>query len=143
MFSIVMMSCDKYKCLAPAFEACLNKYYPNHPKIYSIFGDDIWSKRLREGVKQIEDEYILFMLDDMFVREPVNEELINDALQVLQNNPKVAVVNFENNYRDAIAFSDNWVEQKQNQMYLHSCQPSLWRKAALIDNLSKDEDAWS
>lgn len=28
-------------------------------------------------------------------------------------------------------------------MYLHSCQPSIWRRTALIDNLSKNEDAWS
>ena len=28
-------------------------------------------------------------------------------------------------------------------MYLHSCQPSLWRREALIDNLLKDEDAWA
>ena len=89
------------------------------------------------------DDYVLFMLDDMLLRQPVNEELIEDALKVLENNPKVAVINFEKNYREALPFSENWVEQKQNQMYLHSCQPSLWRRTALIDNLKKDEDAWS
>ena len=41
MFSVVMMSCDKYKCLAPAFEACMDRYYPNPPKIYPIYGNDI------------------------------------------------------------------------------------------------------
>ena len=46
------------------------------------------------------------------------------------------------NYREAIPFSENWLRQKKNQMYLHSCQPSLWRKKALIENLQKDEDAW-
>lgn len=89
------------------------------------------------------DDYVLLMLDDMLLRQPVNEELIKDALKVLENNPKVAVINFEKNYREALPFSENWVEQKQNQMYLHSCQPSLWRRTALIDNLKKDEDAWS
>lgn len=143
MFSVVMMSCDKYKCLAPAFEACMDRYYPNHPKIYPIYGNDIWSKRLREGLKYMTDDYVLLMLDDMLLRQPVNEELIEDALKVLENNPKVAVINFEKNYREALPFSENWVEQKQNQMYLHSCQPSLWRRTALIDNLKKDEDAWS
>ena len=28
-------------------------------------------------------------------------------------------------------------------MYLHSCQPSLWRREALIDNLTNDETAWA
>lgn len=143
MFSIVMMSCDKYRCLAPAFEACMDRYYPNHPKIHPIFGNEIWSKRLREGLEYLTDDYVLFMLDDMLLRQPVNEELIEDALKVLENNPNVAVINFEKNYREALPFSNNWLKQKDNQMYLHSCQPSLWRRAALIDNLKRDEDAWS
>jgi GT2 family glycosyltransferase len=101
------MSCDKYRCLAPAFEACMDRYYPSHPKIHPIFGNEIWSKRLREGLEYLIDDYVLFMLDDMLLRQPVNEELIEDAIQVLENNPKVAVVNFEKNYREALPFSDN------------------------------------
>lgn len=38
MFSIVVMSCDKYKCLTPAFKHCIDKYYPNHPEIHFIYG---------------------------------------------------------------------------------------------------------
>lgn len=143
MFSIVMMSCDKYKCLAPAFDACVDRYYPNHPSIHHIFGEDVWSKRLREGLEYIIDDYVLVMLDDMLIRQSVNEELIEDALRVLEDNPDVAVVNFEKNYREALPFSENWLKQKDNQMYLHSCQPSLWRRTALIDNLKRDEDAWA
>lgn len=142
MFSIVMMSCDKYKCLTRAFDSCMDKYYANHPKIYHIYGNDFWTKRLREYIKNIEEDYILVLLDDMLVRQPINENLILDALTILKNNPDVAVINFEKNYRDAENFSENWLKQKSNQMYLHSCQPSLWRKSALIDNLQKDEDAW-
>lgn len=143
MFSIVMMSCDKYKCLTPAFEACLDKYYPGHPEIHHIYGDDIWSRRLRTALQNIQDDYVLVMLDDMLVREPVNIDLINDALETLKSNKKIAVVNFEHNYRPALPYSNNWVAQKHNQMYLHSCQPSLWRRTALINNLQKNEDAWS
>lgn len=143
MFSVVMMSCDKYKCLAPVFDACMDRYYPNHPSIHHIFGEDVWSKRLREGLEYIIDDYVLVMLDDMLIRQPVNEELIKDALNILENNLGVAVVNFEKNYREALPFSENWLKQKDNQMYLHSCQPSLWRRIALIDNLKRDENAWS
>lgn len=142
MFSIVMMSCDKYKCLTIPFDKCMDKYYPNHPKIYHIYGNDSWTKRLRENLKQISEEYVLVLLDDMIVRQPVNEELIINALNTLKNNPNIAVINFEKNFRKALYFSKNWLIQKQGQMYLHSCQPSLWRKSALIDNLQKDEDAW-
>lgn len=142
MFSIVMMSCDKYKCLTPAFNFCLDKYYPNHPKVYYIYGNNCWTQRLRETLKNIPDEYVLFMLDDMLIRKPVQEEFIQDALQTLSTDNQVAVINFEKNYREAQEYSNKWLEQKHNQIYLHSCQPSLWRKTALIDNLLKDENAW-
>ena len=143
MFSIIMMSCDKYKCLTSAFNHCLNKYYTNHPNIEYIYGNDCWTKRLRERLENITDDYVLFLLDDMLIREPVKEDLIEDAIKVLKEDKKVAVINFEKNYRPANDYSDNWLEQKQNQMYLHSCQPSIWRRTALIDNLRNDEDAWS
>lgn len=143
MFSVVMMSCDKYKCLTPAFDACMDRYYPNHPKIYHVYGDSCWTKRLRESLEYIIDDYVLVLLDDMLIREPVNQELIEDALKTLENNDKIAVVNFEQNYRPADYYSENWLKQKSGQMYLHSCQPSLWRKTALINNLLRDEDAWA
>lgn len=38
MFSIVVMSCDKYKCLTPAFKHCIDKYYSNHPEVHFIYG---------------------------------------------------------------------------------------------------------
>ena len=143
MFSIIMMSCDKYKCLTPVFNHCVDKYYPNHSKIEYVYGNDCWSKRLREKLENITDEYVLFLLDDMLIRQPIREDLIEDAIKTLKEDKKVAVINFEKNYRPANNYSNNWLEQKQNQIYLHSCQPSIWRRTALIDNLRKDEDAWS
>lgn len=143
MFDIVVMSCDKYKCLTPAFLHCLDKYYPNHPDVKFIYGDGCWTKRLRKGLKNISNKYILFILDDMLIRKPVNQELINDAFNIIQQDDKIATINFEHNYRDADNFSQNWFKQKQNQFYLHSCQPGIWQTQALIDNLSKDEDAWT
>ena len=142
MFSVLCMSCDRYKCLIPAFNHCIDKYFPNHPKIEYVFGNDLWTKRLREKLEQMSDDYVLFMLDDMLIREPVREDLIEDAINVLKNDSRVAVINLEENYRPADYYSENWLEQRQGQMYLHSCQPSVWRRTALIDNLTKNEDAW-
>ena len=143
MFSIIMMSCDKYKCLTPAFNHCLDCYYPNHPQINYVYGNGCWTQRLREELEYLVDDYVLVMLDDMLIREPVNEELIKDAIKVLDTDPTVAVINFEKNYRPADFYSNNWLKQKDGQLYLHSCQPSLWRRTALIENLNRNEDAWS
>ena len=106
-------------------------------------GIGCWTKRLREGIKNLKDDYVLVLLDDMLIRNSINQKLIEDALKTLKNDNKIAVINFEKNYRPADNYSENWLKQRYNQMYLHSCQPSLWRREALIDNLSKDEDAWA
>ena len=142
-FKIIMMSCDEYKCLTPAFNHCMDKYYPNHPDIEYIYGNEEWTKRLRKKLETMTDEYVLFILDDMLIREPVKKDLIESALNTLRNDTSVAVINFEKNYREAKEYSENWFEQKQGQMYLHSCQPSIWRRTALIENLSKDETPWA
>lgn len=143
MFSIVCMSCDKYKCLTPTFKACMDKYFPNHPQIEYVYGEDCWTKRLREKLESMTEDFVLVLLDDMLIREPIKEDLIKDAIKTISEDEKIAVINFEKNYREANSYSKNWLEQKQCQVYLHSCQPSLWRRKALIDNLTKNEDAWS
>ena len=142
-FEIVMMSCDKYKCLTPAFKYCVNKYFSDKYNIEYVFGDDIWTRRLRKKLQSMTDDFILLMLDDMLIREPVKLDLIEDAIKVLETDERVAVINFEKNYREAYPYSENWLEQKQGQVYLHSCQPSIWRRTALIDNLKYDENAWA
>lgn len=142
-FKIVMMSCNKYKCLSIVFNHCVDKYFPGHPNIEYVYGDDIWTKRLRKKLQSMTDDFILLMLDDMLIREPVKLDLIEDAIKVLKTDERVAVINFEKNYREAYPYSKNWLEQKQRQVYLHSCQPSIWRRTALIDNLKYDENAWA
>lgn len=142
MFKIVCMSCDKYKCLTPAFKACMDKYFLNHPEIEYVYGEDCWTKRLREKLESMTEDFVLVLLDDMLIREPVKEDFIKDAIKTISEDEKVAVINFEQNYRPANPYSENWLEQKQGQVYLHSCQPSLWNKKALIDNLKEDINAW-
>lgn len=140
---IIMMSCDKYKCLTPAFNHCINKYFSDKCVIEYVYGNDLWTKRLREKLESMLDDYVLLMLDDMLIREPVRLDLIEDAIKVLETDERVAVINFEKNYREAYPYSENWLEQKHGQVYLHSCQPSIWRRTALIDNLKYDENAWA
>ena len=33
-----------------------------------------WTKRLRDALEQIEEDYILLMLEDFFIRKPVDEQ---------------------------------------------------------------------
>lgn len=143
MFSILVMSCDKYKCLSDGFMKCLDKYYPNHPEVHFVYSDGCWSKRFREALKGIKEDYVLVMLDDFFIRKKVNKDLIKDALKTLKSNQNIAVINFEKYYRPCQDLYNNWSKQYNGQIYLNSCQPSLHNKKYLLERLQKDEDAWS
>lgn len=154
MFSILVLSCDKYEACWKPFIKLLNKYYPNHPEVYlstetKDFKDmkvintnsDIWSVRFKEALKKIPTDYVLILLDDFFIRKPVDEDRIKYCL--IQMNDDIAVFNFEKKYR--LCFKSNikgFERQLNNQVYLCSCQPSLWNKRALIELLEKEKNAW-
>ena len=53
------------------------------------------------------DDYVLVLLDDMLIRKSINQELITDALNTIKSNNKIAVINFEKNYRPADNYSEN------------------------------------
>ena len=149
-FNILVLSCDKYENCWEPFFGLLDRYYPSHPKTYLVtetkqckysdtinINNSIWSYRFREALKQIPTKYVLVMLDDFFLRERVDAERINNIK--FQDND--IVYNFEMKFRPGKDMGD-WSLQFQNQMYLNSCQPSLWDKEKLIERLSKDESAW-
>lgn len=147
---LIVMSCDKYEPCWKPFFTLLEKYYPHHPKVYLItetkqcpycetinVDSDIWTVRLREGLKQIDDNQVLIMLDDFFIRKPVDEERINNI--VLFDN--TACYNFELEYREPSIRLTDWDIQKDNQVYLNSCQPSIWNRKILIDRLQQNQNA--
>lgn len=149
-FSILVLSCDKYEACWEPFFTLLDRYYQTHPTTYLVtetkkcpfsntinINSDIWTYRFREALKKIPEQYVLVMLDDFFLRGRVDVERINS----IKFNENDIVYNFEKKYRPCEDLGE-WSLQYQNQMYLNSCQPSLWDKEKLIKRLEKDESAW-
>lgn len=154
--SILVLSCDKYKNTWKPFFTLLDRYYTNHNEtylstetLYSSGADwvinvnsDIWTKRFREALKIIDTDYVLVMLDDFFIREKVNDKLIAKALSTIEKDKNIAVINFEKDYRKSLRYNDCFNKQLNNQVYLNSCQPSIWNREILIDRLKENETAW-
>ena len=82
---MLILSCDKSKDLFEPFYKCVEKYYPNHPEIIYLtetiknpyyktickdYPLELWTKRVREALKEINDDKILLMMDDNFIRQP-------------------------------------------------------------------------
>ena len=108
---ILVLSCDKDEDTFEAFHHCIEKYYPNHPEIIyatetiknpyykTICVDypvELWTKRIRETLKQIDDNVILTIMDDDFIRKPVDTERIEYLSKQLKDN--IAAFYFEKSF---------------------------------------------
>lgn len=155
---IVVCSCDKDEDLFYPFYHCMEKYYINHPKIiYSTetiknpyykticknYPLEKWTKRIRETLKEIPDNEILLMIDDIFIRRPVDTKRIDYARANLKGN--IAMFNFEKvfNPEDKESSLDGFKIRKKGSEYELSLMCGLWNKEKLIHILEKDSDPWS
>lgn len=155
---IAVLSCNKNEELFAPFHHCMEKYYPNHPKIV-YFTDGIinpyyetipiehdlahWTTGLREFLRQIPDEQILFMIDDCFIRCPVDEKRIKEASEILKGN--IALMNFEKSWDEADLLTEyeGWKVRKHGSLFEVSLMCGLWQKDKLLKVLERDCDPWT
>lgn len=144
---LLVLSCDKYEPCWKPFFTLLDKYWKDHPKAYLVteskkceycdtinINSDVWSNRFLGALREIEDDKVLVMLDDFFIRSEVDSERIND----IEFTNDIICYNFEINYREPALHLNEWDIQKNRQIYLNSCQPTLWNKRLLMQRLYCD-----
>lgn len=154
---ILVCSCDKDIDLFEPFKHCIEKYWSNHPKIiyatetiknpyYETISKNYplekWTKRIRETLKEIPDNEILLMIDDIFIRDKVDTDRIEYARKHLKGN--IACFNFEKvfNMEDKESGLDGFKIRKKGSEYELSLFCGLWNKEKLIDILEEDSDPW-
>lgn len=141
---ILVLSCDKYEYCWEAFFTLLDKYYPNHPETYLVtetkkckycktinVDNNIWTYRFKKALEEIKDNKVLVMLDDFFIRRPVDSKRIEN----IEFTDNIICYNFEQEYREPALRCVGWDIQKNNQVYLNSCQPTVWNRKKLIERL--------
>lgn len=154
---ILVASCDKNTETFEAFQHCMEKYWKNHPEViyateteknpyYKTISHNIplenWTKRMRMTLDEIDDDKILLMIDDCFIRDFVDEERIKYAEENLKDN--IAVLNFEKSYdsndeeTDLIGFK----RRQHGSAYEVSLYCGLWQKDKLYEVLYRDCNPW-
>ena len=145
---ILVLSCDKYEPCWKPFFTLLEKYYPGHPKTFLVtetktcpycetinINSDKWGIRFKGALNQLTDDDVLVMLDDFFIRGPVDAERISK----IKTNNEIMCYNFEQDYREPLIKLKEWDIQKNNQIYLNSCQPTVWNRKLLIERLDDNK----
>lgn len=154
---ILVFSCDNNKDLWYPFYYCMEKYWRGHPEViykterirnhyYRTISRDYplekWSKGIREALKEIEDDFVLFIADDCFIRRNVDTKRVKEAEEFLKEHPKAGCVNFEKSFDDKDELCGDFKRRQKGSLYEVSLMCGLWRKEALIDILSEDNNPW-
>lgn len=169
--TILVNSCDSYEdCWYPFFKL-LKKYWPERKfpivlntetKTFNYEDMKIktinvlekhknknisWSKRLKDVLKRIDSKYILFMLDDFFITDFVNNEKINQIINWMNKDKNIGVFSLypieKNEYQD---IQDNkyedFVLRNKKGPYRFNCQIAIWDRKFLISCLRDFESPW-
>lgn len=154
---ILVLSCDKNQDTFEAFHHCMEKYYPGHPEV--IYATETienphyrtishnepierWTKRIRETLNEIDDNQILIMIDDCFIRKEVDVKRIDYARKHLKGN--IAMFNFEKTFdsEDEETTLKGFKKRRHGSNYEVSIMCGLWDKEKLIQVLEGEYNPW-
>lgn len=154
---LLVLSCDKNTDIFDAFRHCLEKYWKDHPDViyametkqnpyYKTICHEadisVWTKRIRATLEDIDDDQILLIMDDFFIRQPVDTKRIEYLSTKLSGN--IAHFCFEKSYdpNDAETDIEGMKRRQHGSMYEVCLNCGLWQKDKLIDVLSRDTNPW-
>ncbi len=132
----------------PSFELPKNFEYVSMAKKQDSIND--WSLYLYNFFKGLDDEYIIFMLDDYIPINYFNKRIFDEVYDTVKKDKKIVRYGLGNGaYYDETKYdlfkkcpTFDIVEIKQNINYRVSCQISLWRRSYLLTFLKRRFNPW-
>jgi len=156
--SVLIYSCDKYSDVWEPFFTLFFRYWNCPYNVYLTtetlkcpvdgvitlnYSGGQWTDRIRAAVQDIPTEYVIGMCEDMFIRKPVRQLVIDLCANAMDIDRNITCFNFEREYEWCMPSEYSEFGQKlYNSIYRKSCQPTLWRKDDLIEYLSVSLSPW-
>lgn len=156
--SVLIYSCDNYSDVWKPFFTLFFKYWNCQYSVYITteskkcdFKNVItlnttgnkWTDRIRKAVECIPTKYIIGMCEDMFLRQPVRQEIIDYCIWEMEKDVSIANFNFEKSHTPTEESEyNNFGRKVCDYDYQKSCQPTLWRKDMLLKLLNVSQDPW-
>lgn len=158
--SVLINTCDKYEDVwYPFFRFfrrnwnCPYKVYLNTETKQCKENDvinlnsgfcDSWSLRLKNALKKIKSKYVIFLLEDFFLLEPVEQNEIDNTIKIMESDKKISVITFEicQRFLSKPTKYFGYNQRDLSSMYFLNCQASIWRRKDLIEFLNPYENPW-
>lgn len=105
-----------------------------------------WTERLRYVLEQIDSPFVLFTLEDYFLLNKVNAEVFEQAVSVMDNNPKVGMICLSHTGRMDIKTDqyedNNFYSRVIDEKCKIWCRICLYRREYLLKLLRDHETIW-
>jgi hypothetical protein len=157
--SVIVMSCDAYCDLWRPFFTLFWRYWPdcpfpvylgtNHltyhdPRVTPLpAGDYEWSKRLRLCLEQIDDDYVLLLLEDYFLKTSVSSARIIEHLELLHELGGSVLRLYPLPGPDLEVPGQSGIGRIHRlAAYRISTQAAIWSRGELLRMLRDNESIW-
>lgn len=150
---ILVVSCDKSVDLFEPYYYCIEKYWPDHPEIiyttetitnpyYRTICKNYplaqYSKRIHDCLEELDDDWVMIMVDDIFIRSPVDKEELDYIYSFLDD---IAAINLQQ------PFSSNDIPINDRLMirvgpYKTSLMCQIWNREKALEVFDCNCDPW-
>ncbi|WP_345985253.1 hypothetical protein WCX49_11665 [Sulfurimonas sp. HSL-1656] len=169
--SLLVNTCDAFEDCWDPFFALFKKYWPDfdgviylntETKSYAYPGLDIvplrvagiknlgpfgltWSECLIDALGLIDDDVILYMQEDYFLRDYVKSDLVMKYLRLIKEDGGIGCIHLTDQ-----GTPPDVTREKKHELYpgdiahrdLLSCQAAFWKKEVLVKCLKPSESGW-
>jgi hypothetical protein len=101
-----------------------------------------WSSNLRFALNQIDSEYLMLIMDDVFIDSEINEQQVLELVGIMERKG-IDYINLKSTPTKFIERKrSDLVRLPVNRMYRTAVVPTIWKKSTLLDLLRDGETAW-
>lgn len=164
--TVIVSSCDKYEDTWYPFFKILKEEWPDRPypivlitesksfdyedmniRTLCLYKPDqrvSWGRLLKRTLMRINTEYILFMLDDFFLFDRVDQKRIEQCIDWMDNDKNIAVFSFYRTHQPNIRDNKypHFEKRPLRAEYRLNCQAAIWRRKKLISYIRSHENPW-
>lgn len=171
-YRVLVPTCDKYISAIRPFAWLMKKYWVNHPEVVvggfsepefempekfsfislgkeSDYPIEHWSDQIYKFFNSVEDEVFIFMLEDMWIVEPVKDSVVNMVYDYMIQFEYVARLDLTGDRLNAggarfygkLGNVDLIWSDPDGQYHL-STMPGFWRKRHLLNVIIPNETPW-
>jgi hypothetical protein len=165
---VILVGYQGSKKIIPASSYLIDKYLPKNFDIYFLnFGEydgklirgnyvslddeqrggvSSWSKYICNYLSSLDDEFVVFSLDDYFLSKPLCEDVFKKLLSLMKNDKSIcaAKLGFSPSYRTndyTLIDSDTYI-LKKGAVCPATTQYNIWDREYLISILEKISNPW-